>query len=573
MFRIRQIHDAASPQDQTALSAVLQLYEEAFSYCPQYTAKIAEFLKFSSKHDFDIVLLVAEGSKNRILGFTLTFFFPRKKYGYLDYIISDPKRSHRGYGTALYEATREWLLQNKCKGLFMDVPPDEKELLKDKSRLKINQKRMEFYERFGALPIVNTKYEHVFHPANQGFSTLLVFDRLGQQHELKASALKLVITRILSIKGNMDAKDPKLQEILSSVKDNPVQLRKLRYHQSDAPVISKQKHYLPLDFVTTGDAHQIHHLREKGYVERPARVQFIEKGLSNFDLQRHTIKHFAEKNITEVHRPALVKFLKKAMTELEPGQLVYPNVFPIRKPERIPKTWEMQAGYYCIDTFTPVTANAYKAARIAVDAALTGAELITKGKQVCYVLGRPPGHHAEPRAFGGFCYFNQASIAAHYLSKQGKVAFIDIDYHHGNGSQEIFYARNDVFFISIHGHPRASYPYFAGFSDERGIEKGKGFNKNYPLYPGVNDKAYMEVLEDALGIFKRYKPDYLVISLGFDIMAGDPTGSFTVSPKGMKRIGELFKSLNLPTLIVQEGGYALRNLRTGAEGFFQGILG
>lgn len=573
MFRIRQIHDAASPQDQTALSAVLQLYEEAFSYYPQYTAKIAEFLKFSSNHDFDIVLLVAEGSKNRILGFTLTFYFPRKKYGYLDYIVSDPKRSQRGYGTALYESTRDWLLQNGCKGLFMDVPPDDKELLNELDRLKVNQKRMAFYERFGALPIINTIYEHVNHPANQGYTTLLVYDGLGKKHVLKPNALKQVITRILSIKGNMDAKDPKVKEILSSIKDDPVQLRKLRYHQSDAPSIHNQKHYQPLDFVTTGDAHQIHHLREKGYVERPARVKFIEKGLVSLDLHQHTIKHFAEKNITEVHRPALVKFLKKAMTELEPGQLVYPNVFPIRKPERIPKTWEMQAGYYCIDTFTPVTANAYKAARIAVDAALTGAELITKGKQVCYVLGRPPGHHAEPRAFGGFCYFNQASVAANYLSKQGKVAFIDIDYHHGNGSQEIFYARNDVYFISIHGHPRAAYPYFAGFSDERGVEDGKGFNKNYPLYPGIDDKAYVEVLEDALGVFKRYKPDYLVISLGFDIMAGDPTGSFTVSPKGMKQIGKLFKTLNLPTLITQEGGYALRNLRTGAEGFFQGILG
>lgn len=233
----------------------------------------------------------------------------------------------------------------------------------------------------------------------------------------------------------------------------------------------------------------------------------------------------------------------------------------------------MQAGYYCIDTFTPVTANAYKAARNAVDAALTGAENIIKGSNYAYVLCRPPGHHAESKAFGGFCYFNNAAIAAQYLSKHGKVAFIDIDYHHGNGSQEIFYTRNDVYFISIHGHPRVSYPYFAGYNDEKGIDKGKGFNRNFPLYPGVDDKDYLKTLESALAIFKRYKPEYLVVSLGFDIMSGDPTGAFNISPKGMQHIGESLKAMKLPTLVVQEGGYSLRNLRTGATGFFKGLLG
>ena len=125
MFRIHQVHDAFSPQNQLALSAVINIYQKAFAYYPEYAAKIAELLKFSNKSGFEVVLLVAEGNKNRILGFTLTFYFPRLKYAYLDYLASDPKRSQRGYGTALYEATREHLAQYKCRGLFMDVPPDE----------------------------------------------------------------------------------------------------------------------------------------------------------------------------------------------------------------------------------------------------------------------------------------------------------------------------------------------------------------------------------------------------------------------------------------------------------------
>ncbi|MDX1410446.1 MAG: hypothetical protein R3330_19985, partial [Saprospiraceae bacterium] len=164
-------------------------------------------------------------------------------------------------------------------------------------------------------------------------------------------------------------------------------------------------------------------------------------------------------------------------------------------------------------------------------------------------------------------------IAAQYLSRHGRVAFIDIDHHHGNGSQEIFYKRNDVYFVSIHGHPRTAYPYFAGYSDERGDGPGKGFNRNFPLYPGSDDDTYLKTLAEALNILRRFRPDFLVVSLGLDIMAGDPTGAFLVSVRGMQRIGALFGGFSVPMLIVQEGGYTLRNLRTGASAFFTGLLG
>jgi acetoin utilization deacetylase AcuC-like enzyme len=220
-----------------------------------------------------------------------------------------------------------------------------------------------------------------------------------------------------------------------------------------------------------------------------------------------------------------------------------------------------------------VTQNAYRAARAAVDAALTGAELINDGAGLAYVLCRPPGHHAERRAFGGFCYFNNAAIAAHFLSKKGRIAFLDIDHHHGNGSQDIFYDRDDVYFISIHGHPGGAYPYFAGFADERGSGAGKGFNRNFPLFPGADNITYTDTLARALRLLSRFKPDFLVVSLGFDIMAGDPTGSFSVNERGMRRIGEMLGATGWPTLVVQEGGYALRNLRRGATAFFRGLTG
>ncbi len=302
----------------------------------------------------------------------------------------------------------------------------------------------------------------------------------------------------------------------------------------------------------------------------PGSILF-SRGLGSITLKEYKTRPFPEKHILKVHHPDLVNFLKAGRKHLDSAQLLYPNVFPVRHPDRIPAAWEMRAGYYCIDTFTPVTANAYGAARNAVNAALTGAERLLKGAQRVYVLCRPPGHHAESRAFGGFCYFNNAAIAADHLTSAGRVAFLDIDHHHGNGSQEIFYRRDDVFFASIHGHPRLCYPYFAGYADETGAGKGEGYNKNFPLYPGVDDHEYCAALGKALDVLGRFKPHCLVVSLGFDIMAGDPTGTFNVSARGMYRIGKMLAETGLPILAVQEGGYSLRNLRVGAGEFFKGL--
>ena len=184
---------------------------------------------------------------------------------------------------------------------------------------------------------------------------------------------------------------------------------------------------------------------------------------------------------------------------------------------------------------------------------------------------RPPGHHAERRTFGGFCYLNSTAVAAHYLSDFGKVAILDIDYHHGNGQQDIFYERADVLTISIHGHPRLAYPYFSGFEDERGQGPGEGFNLNFPLPEIVEGPRYREVLHKALRRIESFQPTFLVVALGLDTAKRDPTGSWSLRASDFEANGALIGALKLPTLVVQEGGYNTRNLGVNVRRFFGGL--
>jgi acetoin utilization deacetylase AcuC-like enzyme len=186
-------------------------------------------------------------------------------------------------------------------------------------------------------------------------------------------------------------------------------------------------------------------------------------------------------------------------------------------------------------------------------------------------LVRPPGHHAERRVFGGFCYFNSTAIAAHYLSAYGAVAVLDIDYHHGNGTQDIFYERADVLTISLHGHPRFAYPYFSGFEDETGRGPGAGYNLNIPLPEHLDGTHYREVLMRALRRIKRFNPQFLVVALGLDTARGDPTGSWSLRARDFEANGRMLGALHVPTLVVQEGGYDSRSLGVNARHFFQGL--
>jgi acetoin utilization deacetylase AcuC-like enzyme len=250
-------------------------------------------------------------------------------------------------------------------------------------------------------------------------------------------------------------------------------------------------------------------------------------------------------------------------------------------------------GYYSFDLSAPIVAGTYRAARAAADAALSGAALLLEGAPLVYALCRPPGHHAGRDLYGGYCYLNNAAIAANYLgigdsgsgiastsasrspvpNPQSPVAILDIDFHHGNGTQQIFYERDDVLFISIHADPLREYPYFAGFADEHGAGAGEGFNLNFPLEAGVTNKRYLEILDQALAGMANFAPRFLVLSAGFDTFVGDPIGDFALTAEAYPLIGRRIAALRLPTLVIQEGGYAVAALGENAVGLLRGLSG
>jgi acetoin utilization deacetylase AcuC-like enzyme len=325
--------------------------------------------------------------------------------------------------------------------------------------------------------------------------------------------------------------------------------------------------------LVVNDRHDLHHVRERGYVEAPVRVRSILHQIEGSGLmQRIEPRAHPESCIRAVHDPGLVDYLYRACAAVPEGKSVYPYIFPIRNPARPPRDLSVQAGYWCIDTFTPIHRDAYAAARRGVDCALTAADEILGGQRFAYALVRPPGHHAERRVFGGFCYFNNAAVAAHYLSAHGRVAILDVDYHHGNGQQDIFWDRDDVLTMSIHGDPSFAYPYFSGFEEERGGGAGEGFNLNLPLPEVVGGVAYRRALEQALDRIVDFVPLVLVVALGFDPAKGDPTGTWSLTARDFAANGRMIGQLGLPTLVVQEGGYRTRTLGLNARSFFEGFL-
>lgn len=571
MIRFRRVFELNSETDRLRFEQAAEIFRLAFPHEPEAIERIGRQIADRSTLGFDPVLLVSMDSHHVVTGLAFVYFFPDLRYGYLQYIASDPRRPARGIGTALYEGMRELLAARDARGLLLDVPPADPAKVEDASRLAINRKRLRFYARYGLMEVKDTAWDVVPNPRNDGYLTSLLYDPLGRPPRLPRAAARDVMQRILVEQYQFEPDDPFVAKVVRSIEADPVHISALaKAAEATAFAPTRGKYVTPIKFVA-GERHIIHHLREKGYVERPVRVRAILAGLEGLPVERVPTRHFTESHITAVHHPALVGYLRAMSKRLDEKALVYPEVFPIRRPERIPTALEDRAGYFCADTFTPLTRNCYVAARDAVDVALTAASLIKDGEQFAYAVCRPPGHHAERRIYGGFCYFNNSAIAAHDLSRLGKVALLDIDYHHGNGAQDIFYARSDVLTVSVHGHPRHAYPNFSGYADERGEGEGLGFNRNFPLEPPMDDDRYLSILEKALEVIERFHPKYLVVSLGFDIMRGDPTGAFSVTVAGMRRIGWRIGQFGLPTLIVQEGGYSVRNLRTGSNAFFSGL--
>jgi acetoin utilization deacetylase AcuC-like enzyme len=214
-------------------------------------------------------------------------------------------------------------------------------------------------------------------------------------------------------------------------------------------------------------------------------------------------------------------------------------------------------GYWCYETATPMVEGTYIASRASVDVALTAAEKILAGAPSAYGLCRPPGHHAAANVFGGFCYFNNAAIVAHHVATTTgtKVTVLDVDYHHGNGTQQIFYERDDVQFVSLHGDPVRAYPWFIGHEDETGAGKGRGYNINVAFGPEAEDDEYVSRLAGVCEQIASFAPSMVIVSLGVDTYWNDPISDLALTTDGYRRCGEVVKQLGLPTLILQEGGY------------------
>jgi acetoin utilization deacetylase AcuC-like enzyme len=319
--------------------------------------------------------------------------------------------------------------------------------------------------------------------------------------------------------------------------------------------------------------HGIHHVRDRGYVEAPARIDAILAALDvGGSFERLEPRHYGERYVRAVHDRQFCDYLRSLCRSLPEGKSAYPYVFPVRNVGRPPRQLDARVGYHCIDTFTPLNRAAYEAARGAVDCALSAANALLTGHRLAYALVRPPGHHAERRVFGGFCYFNSAAIAAEFLARHGKVAMLDLDYHHGNGQQDIFYERSDVFTISIHGNPSYAYPYFSGFEDERGSGPGDGLNRNFPLPEHTDGGRYRSALAKALRLVARFQPQFLVVPLGLDPARRDPTGTWALVADDFRENGRMIGGLGLPVVVVQEGGYHTRTLGRNARAFFTGLL-
>jgi acetoin utilization deacetylase AcuC-like enzyme len=230
-------------------------------------------------------------------------------------------------------------------------------------------------------------------------------------------------------------------------------------------------------------------------------------------------------------------------------------------------------GFYSYDSTCPIGTGTWEAITHSASIAHTGAQAILNGQKEAYALCRPPGHHAGRNFIGGYCYINNAAVSAHTLKSLGKVAILDIDYHHGNGTQDIFWDDPDVLLISLHGDPQYEYPYYSGFAEEKGSDQALGTTINYPLPAKTSETDYLQTLERALADIQAYTPASLVVSLGFDTYIDDPISQFEVTLAGYTKIGRKIADLNLPTLYIQEGGYAVEALGAMAQAFFSGVLG
>ena len=298
--------------------------------------------------------------------------------------------------------------------------------------------------------------------------------------------------------------------------------------------------------------------------ESPQRAQFV---LERIQAQRlgEVIgpASFGDAPLLRVHDREYLAFLREAWSEWSAagnrGEAI-PDCWPARRmAQRCPKNITGKLGFYAMAGETSISSGTWEAARAAADVALTGASLIKDGARAAFALCRPPGHHAARDLYGGYCFLNNAALAAQFLRDGGaaRVAILDVDFHHGNGTQDIFYDREDVLYASLHGDPADAFPYFSGYADETGAGSGAGLTVNFPLPPGTDFAAWRDALRAALLRIAKFRADALVVSLGVDTYIKDPISFFRLQSTDFISCGEMIGACSLPTLFVLEGGYAV----------------
>ena len=311
--------------------------------------------------------------------------------------------------------------------------------------------------------------------------------------------------------------------------------------------------------------------------EMPERLDRLLEGALAAGCTPETPPRQGMQHIKAVHSPAYLEFLERAherWTHIAgASDAVTPNIHPDRRDVGYPASVVAQAGYHMSDASAPIGDRTWHSSCWSAWTAAHAAGLVLNGEPGAYALCRPPGHHAFSDMAGGFCYLNNTAIGAQVLrTSHDRVAILDVDLHHGNGTQSIFYARNDVLTVSIHADPRRFYPFFWGYANEQGQGEGLGYNLNLPLPRGSGDAEFRAALEVGLERIREFSPGALVIALGLDAFEGDPFGGLRVSTGGFRAIAaRIAAGLRLPTLIVQEGGYLCDELGENLNQFLQGF--
>ena len=313
--------------------------------------------------------------------------------------------------------------------------------------------------------------------------------------------------------------------------------------------------------------------------ECPERVDYINNALEAAGLTDDIDAAPVEDELLiEVHDQGYVSFLRSAWQEwtaLGHTADMIPTCLPARRMNsHIPEHVDGKLGYYAFAAESAITDGTWDAAVGAASLARSAQRAVSDGASSAFALCRPPGHHASTDFFGGYCYLNNAAIAAQGFRNDGaeRVAVLDVDFHHGNGTQDIFYDRSDVFFASLHGDPAHEFPYFLGYADETGVGEGQGYTANYPLLPGTTFDVWLAALDNALERIGNFGPDALVVSLGVDTFEADPISSFKLTSADFATYGRRLGALGLPTVYVMEGGYAVKEIGTNTANVLTGHL-